>query len=314
MKPKYVAASIVFLLLPVLSIAQIVLPPKDVTFFIEPVVLSLCPDYTNTKQFLCLQGDLSSLTAQWNANYFDNSERRIGVKCYLNCPNAGNDIENQCAIAQQCSYLGLVGSHSCSITSPTYQFNLLPGVYNNVTCKFYDPDNVDDKGKPLQFVPYPSRIFRPIDYSISASPVSVNLGETFNFPLSVIPLGLIPSQYNFILTELTLPNALSIDRITSTTGTLSYGQVGRFSPQVTYLVSKPSTVRVQVSASNDPIICTIDSDCSYLGDAVCITNKCWEKVDLQLNTGKASLSEYDILGFLQIMLLSAFVLLIFRKM
>lgn len=293
--------------------ADFVLPPKDATFFVVPVVLSSCQDFTSSKQFLCLEGEKSFLTVKWTANYFDNTERTIGVKCYFNCPQAGSSIETQCASAQSCQYLGLVGSHSCTISNPQYQYTLPPGSYNNITCKFYDPNNFDDKGKPLEFVPYPSRIFRPINYSISISPITATLGQPFNFPISVVPLGLFSSDYSFSLSELTQPPALSIDRTSGNTEKLGYSQPGRFSPRVTYLVAKSATVRALVTANADFITCNADSDCSYLGDAVCVSNKCWQKADIQLKTGKASLSEFDIFGFLQIMLLSVLVLFVLRR-
>ena len=332
---KYIFAAIAFFILSLpISSAQTLVPlqPGETQFFISPIIICPTPpgcgiappvftDFTETPQYMVLRGDFDHLDIGWDVKYFDNSERDIEVLCFLNCPNPGNNINVNCAGLQNCNYLGLTGPRSCTIPNPNYIVNLPPGNVNNVTCKFYDPQNKDSTGKPLEYLPYPVRTFRPIDYSISVSPITTTVGDEFNFPLSVIPLGLIPSTYSFNLTELSLPNVLSIERNLGVSEKLGYGRPGRFSPRVNYLVAKPTTIQNLVTGNADPITCAADGGCSYLGsDARCVIpaagpGKCWKKLDLQLKSGNASLPEFDIFGFLQILFLSTAVLFLinFKK-
>ena len=131
---------------------------------------------------------------------------------------------------------------------------------------------------------------------------------------------MLPSNYSFNVTELTQPNVLFIDRNLGSSEVLGYGQPGRFSPRMVYFVARPTTIENLVTAGADPTTCNNDADCSYLGESKCIkptggSGKCWKKLDLQLKSGNASLPEFDIYGFLQIMLLSTAVLFLidFRR-
>jgi hypothetical protein len=321
---KFIFTAIAFLLLISLAFAQILLPPAETEFNIIPIILTpvtpgqpgspdplgdLPGDFTGTSQTIALRGDFNYLSVRWNANFVDKSERNIGVRCYLNCPNPGDDIDENCKNFQKCEYLGLVGPRSCAIPNPDYIVDLPPQETNAVACKFYDP-----AAPSVEFLPYPTRTFRPIDFSLSLSEVTATVGQAFSFPISVIPRGLIAGAYTFKVTELLQPNALFIERNTGFTEELGYGQPGRFSPRITYLISKPTNIEVLANANSDPIKCNDDTECSYIGDSKCVDNKCWKKVDVRLNAGKASLPEFDAFGFFQIMMLSSVVLLItFRR-
>ncbi len=326
---KSIFAAIAFFLLLQLSFAQISLPPVETEFTILPIILTpvlpsqpgstgpgssdplgdLRGDFTGTSQVIALRGNFDYLSVRWNANYIDKSERNIGVRCYLNCPGAGDDIDNNCSNVQKCEYLGLVGFRSCVIPKPNYKVDLPPEEFNSVTCKFYDPANPD-----LEFRPYPTRSFRTIDYSLLASPVTVTVGEPFNFPLSVINKGLILSGYTVSITEIpTDTNVLSIDRTGGNTGEIKFGEAGRFSPKVIYLVDKSTVVKILANSNLDPVTCSANSQCNYLGDAECVDSRCWKKLEVQLKSGKSSLSEFDVFGFLQIMAISIVVLFFIRR-
>lgn len=316
---KFIFAAIAFLLLLSLSFAQILLPPTETEFTILPIILTPVQpsqpgssgdplgdsrgDFTGTSQLIALRGDFDYLSIRWNANYIDKSERNIGVRCYLNCPNPGDDIDANCGDFQKCDYLGLVGPRSCAIPNPDYKVDLPPKETNTVACKFYDP-----AAPSVEFLPYPTRTFRPIDFSLSLSEVTATVGQAFNFPISVIPTGLIPGAYTFKVTELSQPNALFVERNIGFTEKLGYGQPGRFSPKITYLIAKPTNLEVLANANSDPIACSEDAKCGYLGSSKCVDNKCWKKIDARLNAGKASLPEFDAFGFLQIMLIASGVL------
>ena len=311
---KYGFFALVLLVSLPLVFAQIVLPPAETSFTILSIVIEPPPDddFTGTSQIITLQGDLSYLRIGWKARYFDDSERNIGVKCYLNCPDPGSNIDLNCAAFQKCEYLGLVGSRSCTVSNPNYQFNLPPGQFNTVACKFYDPLD-----PTIEYLPYPTRTFRPLDYSLSVSPVTATVNEPFIFPATVIPSGLIASTYTLNVTEISDPNVLTIDRNIGNTEELSYGQAGRFFPNMVYLVSKSTTVQVLGNANLDPVTCTVDADCSYLGDGKCVipesgSNRCWKRINVQLKSGFASLSEFDVFGFLQIMTLASAVLFVIK--
>lgn len=305
---RYIFIIFAILLLFPIALSQVALPPASTEFFILPIILSQCDDFTNSKQFLCLHGDASFLTISWTARYFDNAEENLGVTCYLNCKNPGDNIDVNCASSQKCDFVGLVGSRSCIIKDPNYQFTLPPGQNNNVICKFYDPET------SLPFVPFPERKFRPINFTLVLSSVTVNVGETFNFPLSVIPLGLIPSIYNFTIAEISETKVLSIEATKGATEKLSYGDPGRFSPRITQLAAKSTNVKVLATADKDPVTCSKNQDCTYLGDAECVQNRCWLKLERSLEAGNASLPDFDVFGFLQIMMISVGVLIFgFKK-
>ncbi len=329
---KYILAVIAFLILLPLAASQIILPLAETQFTIGPIVLAPIPpspgssgpggnvigpslpfaDFTGTTQILVLRGDLDYLRVGWNAAYVDNAERNIGARCYLNCPNPGNDIDANCAAFQKCEYVGLVGPRSCLISNPKYELKLPPMETNTVTCKFYDPLNPS-----VPFKPYPKRTFRPIDYSLSVSPITATVGDQFSFPLSVVSVGLLASAYTFSVTELSEPNSLTIDRTIGNTENLDYGVAGRFTPKMISLFAKVTNLEILANANSDPVACSIDADCSYLGDGKCVvsqgTGRCWKKLDIQLKAGNASLPDFDIFGFLQIMVLSTVVLILVRR-
>ena len=199
--------------------------------------------------------------------------------------------------------------HSCAIPNPAYLVDLPPQKTNTVACKFYDP-----AAPSVEFLPYPTRTFRPIDFSLFLSEVTATVGQAFNFPISVIPLGLIPSIYNFTISEISETKVLIIETTKGATEKLSYGDPGRFSPKIRHLAAGSTNVKVLATADKDPVTCSNNQDCSYLGDAECVDNRCWLKLERSLKAGNVSLPDFDIFGFLQIMMISGGMLLFsFKK-
>ena len=304
-----------------MALAQQILLPSIIVvpFLIQPVILSSCLDYTGTNQFICLEGDFDFLRINWDVKFLDSTEGDIGAKCYLNCDLNTENCEDKVAQdkAQKCDFTGPVGSRSCTISSPKYEFKSPPE--NKVTCNFFDPKNLDAQGKPIEFkkcegevCEYHSRTFVPIAYSLSASPIAVTVGKLFNYPIAVKSSGLIPSAYTFnIISD---PSVLIVDIKEGFTELLIYGQKGVFSPRMVYLVTKSTTLSSLATTDVDKNTCNDDIDCGYLVDNFkCISNKCWKQVDVRLTAGKASLPEFDIFGFLQIMILSTAVLFLARR-
>lgn len=273
--------------------------------------LSSNQDFTGMSQNLALDGDLSYLNIKWNAYYSDYIDRSIGVSCYINCPNPGDDIDNNCAAYRNstnyCNYTAITGYGFCTIVNPNYLYN---NKLNNVTCSFFNPAIPN-----VKFLPYLNRTFYPIKFEIfTASNGTVTVGQPLVIGLNVISRGLIPT--NFTSNVTIMPNQKgqilgSVENAVSSTPQLRYNQIGKLNPKVTFFSSDKTNVKVLTRAVVDPVICYSDGNCGT--DSECVDNRCWKKNIIPFNADRASLPDFTLLGFMQIMLLSSLIVLLIRK-
>jgi len=284
--------------------------PGRTPFYVEPIVL------LNTQDVhpIGLKGDQSFLNVRWNAKYVSGLDRNIGVRCYLNCPESGSDIDANCNGYQNCNYLGPTGQHSCVILYPNYQF--IPT--NNITCKFYDP------GDPaLEYIPYPTRAFKPIDFYVSTPSVSITIGQAYDLLTIIKSTGVISTNFTVNITALNNEQLIILSNPLIQTETIDYIGIVSISPRLNVLSVNPINLKILTksnleSAPNFNIICNANNndlnnpslDCPQfgnLGTGYCFKNRCWGRLDVTITAGRASLPEFDLFGFIQIFIISAII-------
>lgn len=290
------------------------LQPGNVTFEILGInVTPLCDpdeDFTGTCQYLALYGDLSYLNVKWTTYYADGIEREIGVDCYLNCPSPGADIDANCLAYKNstnyCNYKAKVGYGFCTIVKPNYLFK---NQLNNVTCKFYDPSRPD-----IKFLPYLNRTFYPTRFDIFTTlEGAATVGKAFTLGLNIRNLGLLISNFTSNVSAMLNPYLVVIENPVSQTDQLKYDQIGKLYPKITFLSAEKINFKVLTKSNIDPTSCSDDAGCTYLGTAECIDSRCWEKRIVTISAGKSSLPEFGWTGLIQIMILSAAVIFLFKN-
>ena len=294
----------------------------ETTFEIFGIILDPFPpgpdgdggDYTGTSQTLVLYGDEYYLNARWNARYSDGIERTIGVKCYLNCPTPGKDIDTNCIdyknSTNYCSYEALTGYGFCTIINPEYLFR---DQLNNITCKFYDPTMPE-----INYFPYPNRTFYPTYFEIfTTSEGSVTVGTPFILGLNIRSLSLIAGNFTSNVTVQENIGGLILAIVKNPidqTSVLKYNQIGKINREITFLSAETTHLEVLTKSDVDPTVCFDDEECIDFGpEAKCIDGKCWKRNIVTINADRASLPEFGWIGLLQIMILSAVAILLIKK-
>ena len=288
---------------------ETVLQPGIATFTLESISLQPVDAEGNPQpvdandNLLGLTGNLNYLNIFWNARYFSGTQMDMGVKCYLNCENPGEDIETNCAGKQSCSYVGPPGERTCTISNPTYEFKTI----NKVTCKFYNP-----AVPAIEYKPYINRTFKPINFEISPSTIlTVNLGKPFNLPINLKNTGLFTNNYRVNITAF-YPNIVSIDRGLILTDTITTKKITTVYPTITILsTTSPARIGIWTYSTNvmNPA-CIVKEDCNYMGgsyDCEIASGKCAQYYLVDIKTGVVALPEFDWFGVVQIMLLATIV-------
>ncbi len=329
MKKYFLAFSFcaVFVFLFSLVLAAIQLNPGTTTFAYQPIFLFNVTDVTGTNP-LGVDASVDKLRIFWDA-YFCNKfekgtctqtvDRSIGVRCYFNCLlGKGDKIDVKCATKQKCEFTGF-GPASCTISSPQYlgktQSNSKP--VNNASCKFYDPNF------PLiEFIPYPNRSFYLVSFDSKVSSASTTVGEELVLPVKTTNLGLLEDSYNVKMKALNNPEMVSISTPSVNTEKITYGKTAVVDEKLRMLYT--ATVRFEIMSksgieptSNFDNSCTADADCSHLTNGVCRcpnledscpSKRCWIRNEVEITAKDASLPEFGLFGFLQIIALAAVIL------
>jgi hypothetical protein len=252
-------------------------------FFLEAIFIGPVDEEGNLLQF---SGTLDYLNVFWNAYYSGGTERDIGVSCYLDC----NPEIQDCSSANNCTYIGPVGKRSCTIVNPLYNF----GGSNTVFCKIYDPLAPDTT------FGYTNRSFSSIDFDVfTPSDLRAIVGEEIDLRVIVKNFGLLVDSY---VVNVTSPSPLiSIHPSTAVTtiGPLTgdYMLVSESGYTLAKLIPLSSigtaTLRIAVNSTTVPFI-GIER---------------W----LTIKSGTASLSEFDVFGVVQIIILATLVLVFIQK-
>ncbi len=323
-------AAFIFLFSSVLAVVQ--LNPGITTFAYQPIFLFNVTDVTGTNP-LGVDASVDKLRVFWSA-YFCNKfekgtctqtvDRTIGVRCYFNCLlEPGDKIDVKCATKQKCEFTGF-GPASCTFSNPQYlgktQNNFKP--VNNASCKFYDTNF-----PLLEFVPYPNRSFYLVSFNSKVSSASTTVGEELVLPVKTTNLGLLEDSYNVKMKALNNPEMVFISTPNVKTEKITYGKTAVVDEKLRMLYT--ATVRFEIMSksnteptSNFDDSCAVDADCSYLTNGVCMcpnlegscsSKRCWVRNEVEITAKDASLSEFGLLGFLQIILLAAIVLF-FKKL
>lgn len=311
---KILIFSLIALMFLVQTVSAQELLPGETTFEILTINLTqLCSpddDFTGTCQNLALYGDLSYLNIKWNAYFSDGIDREIGVECYLNCPNPGENITNNCLAYKisrnYCSYKSLTGYGICTIVNPNYLFK---NQINNVTCRFYDPSRPN-----TEYLPYPNRTFYPTKFDVFTSlNATVTVGESFVLELKIRNLGLIVSNFTSNVSALNKQDLVIIENPITQTGQLKYNQIGKLYPKITFLSAEKINFKVLTKSNIEPVTCSINEDCSYHNPGECVNGRCWKKNVVEVDASMLSLPEFGWNGLLQIIILSSIVILFIGK-
>ena len=316
---KFLLVFIGLFLLPTALGQEMILPPAEVEFYVQPIYAEPVEDYTGIPKILGLKGDLDYLDIIWNFYYCQKFSPEgnctlkipgeLGAKCYLNCPNPENDIETNCVDYKVCDYEGSTGKTVCTAKNPKYNFTK----ENNIVCKFYNPE--DPEKHPYVYPntgKLPSRNFWPIKYELTVSPeLKITLGGPTEIKINIMNLGLIPDSYtaNLSTTDLNL----RIEQH-SPKDEISYGKIATAIPKVYFFATGDYWFELLVKSNKNPITCSDNGNCSYLGDAKCASddglNKCWKRNEIRIKVGPESLPEFSWTGIIQIMILAVALILI----
>lgn len=259
-------------------------------------------------QNISVSGDFNYLNVFWNATYVPTSTNRIGVNCYLNCPNFTGDLDSQCSGYKNCSYVGNQGLASCSIQSPNYTFGF---VKNNVTCKFFDPDTNINFTLPNGENPAVS--FAPLNFTPYVSGLSAVVGKRVSWKISVTNLGLLNDNYTVNITD--LPNWVIVNPSILNTSTVAYSELTSVYPEVFFINTGSGNIAVLFTSNTDSFVCSDHNNCTGLPNSQCINNKCTVILPVVLKSQFNSLPDFDLFGLLIIVILSSsiFSFIIFRK-
>jgi hypothetical protein len=184
---------------------------------------------------------------------------------------------------------------------------------NNVTCKFYDPSRSD-----IKYLPYPNRTFYPTGFQVfTTQSGSITVGQQFILGLNIKSVGLIFTNYTANVSV--LPNLQGVipaivENPVSNTTELKYNEIGKLTPKITFFSAEKANVKVLTRSNVDPFTCTDNTDCtSYGSGAECIDDKCWKMNVVSITASTNSLPDFNWTGLLQIMILSAIILIVSRS-
>lgn len=317
MKRIFLVSSIAFALLFSSPALATQLSPGSKDFTVNPLSLfdipleqgQYCgnPNNPPTQNFkLALSSSQGFLNIRWNAKDPGGIERDIGIDCWLNCPASAN-LQASCAGFQACSYRGPTGDHACSIQGPSYKFD----ADNRVVCRFFD------QVLPSLDLAIQERIFKTSDYEVSVPPITVTVGSPVTVPIDVKSFGILDSSFLTSINPLQGGSLVTVQKSSSQTDVAACGEVGRTFPSVNFLAAQDVTFSILVHSVADPTVCSSKSQCSYLSSGLlegqCVESKCWKRSDVKIGAGLASLPEYNILGFVMILLASSAVFFLARK-
>lgn len=286
-------------------------------FTVNPILLSdiplepgdYCgnPKYPQTQNFrLGLSTSPGFLNIRWNARDPGGIEREIGVDCWMNCPATSN-LQANCAGFQACNYRGPTGKHACSIQGPSYKYSS----DNSVVCRFFDPL------LPLLDLDIESRFFKTVDYEVDTPPITITVGSPVTVPIDLKSFGIVNNSFAANMSALQNGQLVLIQNGVSNTPAASCGDTVRTFPSVSFLAATKVAFSILSHSSIDSTACSSDSQCSYLDNdafkAQCVSGKCWKRLDISIDAGLASLSEYGIGIFILILVAATAVFFLARR-
>lgn len=270
------------------------------------------PNDPQTLNFkLALVGDPDFLNVRWDVRDPGGVERQIGTDCWLNCPRTSEEVlasgpgaSNVCNGYQTCSFTGPTGDHACSIQQPVYNFDS----DNTVVCRFYD---VID---PSQGLVAPNRTFKTVDFEVNVPPITVTVGAQVNLPVTVKSFGILPNSFTNNFTALNKQQLVNVKNGVGETDTAICGEVVQTFPSLFFLAADSVPFSILTHTSVDTTTCSSNLDCGYLGQqAQCVQGVCWGRNDVTIVAELSSLPEYNIFGFVLIILVSSTVFFLARR-
>ena len=286
--------SLFFLFLISQAKAQVELLPGQTQFVIDSIVLE--PEFKS----LLLKGDYNYLNIFWKASYLSGEKRDIGIKCYLNCFNPGDNIEENCAGFQNCSSVVKASSQgTCTIVSPNYFFDKK----NMVVCKLYDP-----KFSSIEYKPYLNKSFWALNFTLlPLENINTNVGNEISIEVRVKNLGLLTDNYTINISYPT--NLVSAPKMEFIEGVKSE-EIGRKKIRVIPLIATSAKIDLFVYSNSSSWTFNCPTCPSNF---VCepASGKCSKKVTVILESGYSSLNEIGLAEI--ILLIFVALVLIYRK-
>lgn len=164
----------------------------------------------------------------------------------------------------------------------------------------------------IKYLPYPNRTFYSTNFDIFAtSNESVTVGKPINLGLNIRNNGLLITNFTSNISAMLKPDMVIIENPVGQTGQLKYNQIGKLNPTITLLSAEKINFRVLIKSEIDPNDCIDNKGCAS-GD-LCIDSKCWTENLISLSANESNLPDFGFIGFVQIMVLSATVILLIKK-
>jgi len=251
-------------------------------------VPSFSDGFSDGETVFYFSGDLNYFNNFWTLNY-PYLKRSASVKCALNC----DPSKISCPANSQCipyPYKQDPGKGTCAVPNPIYNFS----VPNSVGCLVYDTN------LPQRVYSSYNYAFNSVNFDVSVPPtVAITVGQSFSLPINLKNIGLLADDYTVELKTST-PNTVLIEGNTSIIPGLKTNSTGDINFRITLLASGSASVTINVTSL---------VSCRYSPQG-CLS----KSVVLTLQGGVNNLPDFDSIGVLQIVAISAILVFVsFKK-
>ena len=245
----------------------------------DPVCSNQDPDCTANLTSIYLRGNKDYLYIYWNASAMSQPPSTIGLDCFLNC----DPTKSSCGLPS-CSQVVSPSSGLCQINKPNYLYDST----NQVACRMYNQTSNYTFG-------YARSSFKPYDSSLGVSSFAVTVGQDFFLPVTIRNTGLFSDSFTVNISQNNLlynPNPV---------------QTTNSSPAGPILLGMPENENTQL-LFNMKVLALTGSPIGLLVIANSTTNTTHgNALFVQLQSGSASLPDFDIFGVFQLILISTLI-------
>jgi len=233
------------------------------------------PDIPYIKEFF-LSGDENYLNVRWVADYTYGSDIDLSIECELQ----GNSYQ-QCLPSP---YKQRPGQGSCSVSDPGYDLN----GKNYISCEVYNTEHPN-------FRNINTTQFEPIDFewnTIDFDAILGVVGVKVSIPVYITNKGFLPDSYKVAFNVINHPENVHFEKTEYTTEIITSGEITSINANIIVTSEEGFTVDICVSSLTNPQ-----------------KNEC---KTVKIKGALSNLPDLDNYAILQILILSAFVMLYLR--